>query len=109
MNVDIHELIDEVIEKKNIYLSIYIGETGTSINIYPKEESLWKPMVHKNKIFYECPECHRPSEESYPVCPWCGNSNGFGKEEYEKVCKNIRKETSETRKLISTLQKKYEV
>lgn len=32
---DIYKLIDENIKKKDRYVSIFVGECGTSISIYP--------------------------------------------------------------------------
>lgn len=34
-NFDIHKFIDECICKKDRYVSIYFGECGTTITVYP--------------------------------------------------------------------------
>lgn len=35
LNFDIHKFIDECMNKKDRYVTIYIGENGVSVSVYP--------------------------------------------------------------------------
>lgn len=35
LNFDIHKFIDECMVKKDRYVTIYIGESGVSVSVYP--------------------------------------------------------------------------
>ena len=37
-NIDLNKLIDECLKKKDRYITIFVGENGTSISIYPYTE-----------------------------------------------------------------------
>ena len=38
LNFDIHKFIDECMNKKDRYVSIYFGESGVSVSVYPITE-----------------------------------------------------------------------
>lgn len=71
MEVDIHRIIDEAIEKKDRSVSIFIGKDCTSINVYPYEDKLEEWIPIENEIL-ECPQCGSVSKWITPYCSTCG-------------------------------------
>lgn len=41
----IHNLIDEAMEKKDRYVSVFISDTGVSISVYPMDERGYDPVA----------------------------------------------------------------
>lgn len=82
-NFDIHKIIDDAMEKKDRYVTVYIGKHGTSVNVYPVDESktMWidftlEPIVegkmHTFHVNYKCSNCGRHSTTPSLYCPHCG-------------------------------------
>lgn len=70
--VDIHKIIDDAMEKRDRTVSIYIGEAGVSVNVYPvdHDEVYWKAdpdgLICTNCGFQDQSYC------KYTYCPGCG-------------------------------------
>ena len=87
VNLDIHQVIDDAIAKKDRRVCIFITDTATSINVEPFENdgrrdwitvyrNITDTVGHtlKTPIGYDCPECgHRVSKKT-PYCPMCGEA-----------------------------------
>lgn len=78
--IDIHQLIDDAMEKKDRCVMIYIGEAGTTVHINPYDDkplewierktgTIDNPYFH---IDYECPSCGYYVRIKSPYCPFCG-------------------------------------
>jgi hypothetical protein len=79
--VDIHRIIDEAMAKKDRYVTIFISDKATSVNVYPTgDEPMWiyAPLelnwdtADKNRDRYRCSECGKIFESPFPYCPICG-------------------------------------
>ena len=71
---DIHKMIENAMEKKDRYVTIYFGEDSTSATIYPitGESTHWTKAVTDGVDYWSCSECGRVSDKIYPYCPNCG-------------------------------------
>ena len=68
--IDIHKLIDEAIEKKDRYVSIYIGEFATTISVHPVgEKAMW---LRDNNGHIYCSACGNRSRDRGAYCSFCG-------------------------------------
>lgn len=93
-NIDIHELVDDAMEKKDRRINIYISNYGTSVYIEPirdEDEPHWiditpEPDPEKDNFFfhsilYRCSNCGSTTKFSSPYCPVCGEQmHGVRKE-----------------------------
>ena len=73
--VDIHKIIDDAMEKKDRYVTIFISKEGTTINVHPYEDKESKWIYHdpnESNYHFECSECGSISEFATPYCPVCG-------------------------------------
>lgn len=83
VNLDIHQVIDDAIAKKDRRVCIFITDTATSINVEPFENDGRRDWIDvtcdcdrgiRAVIGYDCPECgHRVSKKT-PYCPMCGEA-----------------------------------
>lgn len=73
MDINIHELIDEAIKKKDRSISILVTDAGTSVSIYPYNDRLeeWIPIDNET---LECPQCGSVSKWITPYCSTCGTN-----------------------------------
>lgn len=75
--IDIHEIINQVAENKNVSLSILLMDGNTHINVYPYTESDEKAQWIENANGnFRCSKCNRYSEHPYHFCPNCGEQMG---------------------------------
>lgn len=63
-SVDIHKIIDDAMEKKDRSVTIFIGEHGTTVNVYPypDEKPRWVTRfvdcgTNRRHSGYRCSEC----------------------------------------------------
>lgn len=69
--LDIPRIIDEAMEKKNRSVTIFIGAHGTTVNVYPYQET--KPHWIEKDGRFSCSECGYISDfYPYRYCPDCG-------------------------------------
>mgnify|MGYP003312296496 FL=1 len=68
--IDIHKLIDEAMEKKDRYVSIYIGEFATTVSVHPTQgKAMW---LHDNDGRIYCSSCGNRSRDCGTYCSFCG-------------------------------------
>ena len=78
MQIDIHKIINEAMEKKDRCVSIYISESGVSVTVTPLEEpSHWERIIlGDNSLFgtvrYRCSHCKTQQNYTSRYCPACG-------------------------------------
>lgn len=88
VNLDIHQVIDDAIAKKDRRVSIFITDAATSIHVEPFENDGRRDWItvycdiatdsaghtFKTPIGYDCPECgHRVNKKTL-YCPMCGEA-----------------------------------
>lgn len=83
--IDVASIINEAMEKKDRYVSIFIGEAGTTISVYPHEDSktTWKYLKEGSDPI--CSNCGRIVDQPFPFCPWCGEEIGLGNDIQEML------------------------
>lgn len=71
--VDIPKIIDEAMEKKDRSVTIFIGAQGTTVNVYPYQETeaRWQPIGYQGQEV-RCSECGYVSRWEAPYCSKCG-------------------------------------
>lgn len=80
--VDIHRIINEAMEKKDRYVTIFISDMATSVNVYPTEDKpMWIPITFDRTfgdstlssiIGYRCSECGSSANKPTVYCSECG-------------------------------------
>lgn len=92
--VDIHKLVDDVMEKKDRYVTIFISESGTGVYVYPYEndKASWKVITEPitGKQLFLCGNCNRTVEQGYPYCPWCGEELGYSTQDVANTLEEAR-------------------
>lgn len=76
-DVDIHKIIDDAMEKKDRSVTIFIGKEGTTVSVYPYEDTPreWIPSrIDVTGVCngYYCPECGALSFSASTYCHMCG-------------------------------------
>lgn len=76
-NLDINKIIDDAMEKKDRFVSIFIMGGTVSVKVEPLESRDPRWIIDKNKMHlhgwdFECSECHGRSAEGTSYCPHCG-------------------------------------
>lgn len=72
VTVDIHKIIDDAMEKKDRTVNIYIGESGTSIYVSPRDDEPLAWVPNPKGIGYLCPTCGYWDIDQRPYCSTCG-------------------------------------
>lgn len=83
--VDIHKIIDDAMEKRDRTVSIYIGEAGVSVNVYPADQDKVQWIETKHGMI--CSNCgNRESSWDCPTyCSRCGElMHGVRKEKHDE-------------------------
>ena len=88
--IDIPKIIDEAMDKKNRSVTVFVGPQGTTVNVYPYQET--KPHWISKDNGYICSECGSRAEFPWLHCPTCGE--GLRLEEWITEGKNDEQETS---------------
>lgn len=72
--VNIHKIIDDAMEKRDRTVSIYIGESGVSVNVYPVDQDKCQWIYHEDcdRYNFECSNCGMDSEFQTTYCHSCG-------------------------------------
>lgn len=87
--IDIHKIIDDAMEKKDRTVSIYIGRSGTTINVQPYEveQARWLYNEKRNNYTYdfECSACGGETDFPSTYCPRCGEQMKMPEEEYSPL------------------------
>lgn len=82
---DIHKIIDDAMEKRDRTVSIYIGEAGVSVSVYPVDHDKVQWIYREDDccLFrFECSNCGADYEFETTYCPSCGElMHGVRKEE----------------------------
>jgi hypothetical protein len=69
--IDISKLIDEAMEKKDRYVTVFVNNEGhMSINVYPYEKD--EPRWTGEHLNYKCSACGCHNNHPTPYCPECG-------------------------------------
>lgn len=82
--VNIHKIIDDAMEKRDRTVSIYIGEAGVSVNVYPvdHDKCQWIYRKYPDRYHFECSNCGTDSEFNTTYCGGCGElMHGVRKED----------------------------
>ena len=69
--VDIHKIIDDAMEKRDRTVSIYIGEAGVSVNVYPVDHDkvCW---IRDRNFKLKCSNCGHVTTNPNTYCGFCG-------------------------------------
>ena len=67
--VDIHKIIDDAMEKRDRTVSIYIGEAGVSVSVYPVDHDKVQWIRHKG---YLTEDGRYRGRDRFPICSNCG-------------------------------------
>lgn len=72
--VDIHKIIDDAMDKRDRTVSIYIGEAGVSVSVYPVDQDRVHWIYHEDydRYNFECSNCGMDSEFQTTYCHSCG-------------------------------------
>ena len=86
-NINIHEIIDEATKKKDRFVTLYFGDEGISVSIYPLDNEpkriktksgTWKKQTDPHDCgkalqhyLYVCSQCGKASTMHYDYCPHC--------------------------------------
>ena len=78
MQIDIHKIIDDAMEKKDRCVSLYISESGVSVTVTPLEEPThWEKIVLSDdslfgRVRYRCSNCKTITNYASHFCSACG-------------------------------------
>ena len=73
--VDIHELIDEAMQRKDRTVMIHMCEFGTTVTIQPMSEDAKWTIIYAlsgRRNHFVCSECGQVSDRPSTYCPNCG-------------------------------------
>lgn len=78
-NLDINKIIDDAMEKKDRFVSVFISPLGTTVKVEPLEsrDPRWIPhrehdIYSTNRYSFECSECRGWNKSATSYCPHCG-------------------------------------
>lgn len=107
---DIHKIIDDAMEKKDRYVTVFISSVGTSVYVHPHndEKSAWKIVADPTtgKQQYLCGNCNRWTDQGYPHCPWCGEELGLSDEDISKAINDAKKRAVNRRDALNNIRRK---
>lgn len=78
LQVNIHKIIDDAMEKKDRCVSVYISESGVSVTVTSLEEPThWERIVLSDdslfgRVRYRCSNCKITGNYASHFCPACG-------------------------------------
>lgn len=81
--VDIQAIINDAMEKKDRYVSIFISPSGTNIMVNPLDDKKprWIYAEERGMYYLKCSECDSLNSFSSPYCPNCGEKLAAPEEE----------------------------